>query len=368
MAYDDNGEWYEDEGGVWTRPEVEEHQEQPVVAEQPPGQAGNPAYDANPRDYMIKQDSPSWEAQLKQIGGDLYDKSDLEGVKRQVSYAQNAGQDPQKFIDAQKEIYEKRRNNTPGQSSSSSSSSQSRLLGPSPSGGGGGSSSGESKPNKIDDVYGYLKGLFPGGAMNTDIINRRLDSVRSGLDSARKSTTKNNEAYLAEHGLAGSGPQASANENMESRLFGQFGSAYNDIYADESQNADKRMMTALTTAAGLSEAEAEDAIANFRANTERDLGFGNLAARNKEADQSYDLGQGNLNLGRTNANNSFILGSGNLAALDRNNTNNYNLGAGRLQLDRDQLAEIIRSGDADRLQKYLDMLTRGAETSSNGHY
>lgn len=215
------------------------------------------------------------------------------------------------------------------------------------SGGGSGSSGGTGKG---DEVYGYLKGLFPGGALNTDVMNRRLDSVRSGLNAQRQSTTKNNQAYLADRGLAGSGPEATANENLESRLFGQFGSAYNDIYADESQNADNRMMTALTTAAGMSEGEAERAIAQFRANTERDLGFGNLALGNKTAD------------------NNFTLGSGNLALGNSKNTNDYNLGAGRLQLDREQLEEIIRSGDSDRLLKYLEMLQRGAETSSNGHY
>ena len=67
---------------------------------------GDPNY--NTRDAVINRDAGSWEAQLKQLGGSIYDPTDLEGVIRQVSYAQNAGTDPQKWIDQQKAIYAER--------------------------------------------------------------------------------------------------------------------------------------------------------------------------------------------------------------------------------------------------------------------
>lgn len=216
-------------------------------------------------------------------------------------------------------------------------------------GGGSGSGSSSSGNPKSDEIYSYLKGLFPGGGFNQDVVNRRLDSVRGNLDASRKSSQKNNEAYLADRGLIGDGPQATANENLESRLFGQFGSAYNDIYATESENADKRMISALQAATGMSVSEASQAIDQFRANTERDLGFGNLALGNKNADNSYALGQGNLALGNLNA------------------TNNYNLGAGNLSLNRDQLSHLIEQGDTDSMLEYLKILLGGAGQSANGY-
>lgn len=60
-------------------------------------------------DGMINRDRASWEASLKAAGGSLYDKSDLEGLIRQISYKQNAGHDPLEFIKQQQAIYDARR-------------------------------------------------------------------------------------------------------------------------------------------------------------------------------------------------------------------------------------------------------------------
>ena len=234
---------------------------------------------------------------------------------------------------------------------------------PSSSGGGGGNGGGNSNGGRYslngDEIYGYLKGLFPGGGFNQDIVNRRLDSVKTGLDAQRKSTQKNNEAYLADRGLIGSGPQASANESLESRLFGQFGQAYNDIYADEANNADSRMIAALSAATGMNESEAAHYIDEFRANTERDLGFGNLAARNRETD-----------LGYYRAGNDYSLGQGNLALGNYRATNDYNLGAQQNATEQDKLAELIRQHGTDTVLELLrqgltldEIAARGYETS-----
>lgn len=63
---------------------------------------------------MIDRDKASWEARLRQEGGNLFDASDLEGMIRQVSYARNEGRDPADFLNAQIATYNQRRSNRPG--------------------------------------------------------------------------------------------------------------------------------------------------------------------------------------------------------------------------------------------------------------
>lgn len=68
-------------------------------------------------DNMINRDWQSWEAALKAgaaANGIAYDPSDLWGVIRNVSYAQNAGKDPQEFINSALDHYRQRATNTPG--------------------------------------------------------------------------------------------------------------------------------------------------------------------------------------------------------------------------------------------------------------
>ena len=59
---------------------------------------------------------------------------------------------------------------------------------------------------------------------------------------------------------------------------------------------------------------------------QRDLGMGQLALGNKQADQGFTLGQGNLALGQTQAANNYALGQGNLALGNTQAANNFSLG------------------------------------------
>jgi hypothetical protein len=226
-----------------------------------------------------------------------------------------------------------------------------------PSSGGTGAGSGPSQPGLIDS----LKGLFPGGLFNQSIVNSRVDNARDALNAQRQSTLKNNNAYLAERGLAGSGPEGSAAQNMDQRLNQNFNSAYNDIYANESQNADQRMMQGLQMATGMTEQQAQLMVDQFRAQSEHDLGFANVDARNRETDANYNLGQGNLNL-------SQILGMGNLGIQNMNGQNNYNLGLANFGLNRDALQNQIGKDQFDQLIKLLQGLTDQSNISSGGYY
>lgn len=61
----------------------------------------------NPRDAIVARDSGSWAQQLK-------DPGDLADVQRNMSYAQNAGQGAQQFIDAKNAQFAARQINVPG--------------------------------------------------------------------------------------------------------------------------------------------------------------------------------------------------------------------------------------------------------------
>ena len=60
---------------------------------------------------MVDRDRASWEARLRQEAqqrGVTYDPSDLEGVVRHVGYGANAGADPERFIQQQLGVYDRR--------------------------------------------------------------------------------------------------------------------------------------------------------------------------------------------------------------------------------------------------------------------
>lgn len=202
---------------------------------------------------------------------------------------------------------------------------------------------GGSANNGMDpDLVAALKGLFPGGGFNQDIVNRRTDNVRDQLNRFRTSQNASNRASLANRGLIGSGPEITAQNRMEQGIADQFQNAVSGIYADESQNADSRMMQALGLFGGLG----SDA---NRLALDRELGLGQL-----------DLGWGRLGLDQT-------LGLGNLALGNMNGTNDYNLGLARLGLDRDRLQHEIESGNIDQIIQILSQWLAGANSSAGGY-
>lgn len=196
------------------------------------------------------------------------------------------------------------------------------------------------KPNSAD-IFSNLKGLFPNGAFNQDTVNRRTEIAREDLQRQSKSRNATNKAALANRGLIGSGPEITAQNRSEESIAGQYGNAVSGIYANESDNADQRMMQSLQLAAGLSSDEARLLVDKFRAMTEADLGHGQLALGHTKANQDYSLGMGNLALGNTRAANDYSLGAGNLA----------------LDWSKFDLDEFIRTGE---------LKLKGADIASGG--
>jgi hypothetical protein len=227
------------------------------------------------------------------------------------------------------------------------------------------------------DVKLALTSLFNGGGFNESIVNRRADVARDQLNAQRKSQTATNKAALASRGLIGSGPEGSASENLEGRLADKFSGELSGIIADESENADSRMMTALATMAGLNTDEMQAAIDWFKVNSDDRLGQGelklgqdDLALKDKLGTGKLDLdrllGMGELDLGNKKADNDFTLGKGELALGNVSETNDFNLALDRLGLDRDKLLFDMENGDISQLLEVLRMLTGGAETSAGG--
>ena len=178
-----------------------------------------------------------------------------------------------------------------------------------------------------------LKSIFDsGGEFNQGIVNRRTENARENLGRQRKSTLNNDRAYLADRGLIGSGPEATAVDLLDQNISDKYANAVSGIYANESENADQRMIQALQQAVGLSESDAANIVNSFSASTARTLGLGNLALGNSK------------------------------------NANDYNLGLGQLGLNRDVALNNADNAQVDQLIQLLQQLYGGANTSSQGYY
>jgi hypothetical protein len=228
-------------------------------------------------------------------------------------------------------------------------------FGPSGGSSGGGSSSGgstsgssSSSPQDIDSIMAQLQKLFPDGAYNEDIVNRRTESARENMERFRKSRMANTRAQLADRGLIGDGPEATGIMNIESDMADDYQRAASDIFANESENADQRMIQALTVAAGLSTDEAKLIIERFRAENDANYQTGQLALGNKTADNNFTLGQGNLALG----NSAFLAGN----ALDN----------ARLGFDQDKWLWEQDNWSIEKLIEVLKAQGLFTQTANNG--
>lgn len=171
-----------------------------------------------------------------------------------------------------------------------------------------------------------LEGVYTNGQFNQGIVDRRSEIARENLDRFRKSQGATDQAALAERGLAGSGAEQTAQHRMNSDIADQYGSALSGIIANESENADSRMMQGMGIAKDMSTAEAQAAIDKFRANTDRGLGVGNLDLGNRRLGLDSELGKGKLSL-------DAQLGNRGLDIDREKNQGELNLGQNRLKSD-----------------------------------
>jgi hypothetical protein len=205
--------------------------------------------------------------------------------------------------------------------------------------GGSASSSSTSGPSKgFGDLSKVLSGLFPGGLFNQDVVNRRTENAAENLHRFQTRQSANDRAQLAERGLLGSGAEQTAQDRLSSNIADQYSGAVSGIYANESENADSRMMQALQMATGMTEQDAQNAIDWFNASTNRE-----------------------------NVGNQFALGQGNLALGNSRALNDYDLGRRGIDFSYDQLNSQLDNMSIDQILEVLKQRGYGSEISSKGY-
>lgn len=234
------------------------------------------------------------------------------------------------------------------------------------------------KEPSLDELMAQLKDIYGNqGKFNTDAFNRRTEVASEGLNRQRKSRDATDRSILASRGLIGSGPEQTAQNRMEQDLSDQYSGALSNIYADESNNADQRMMQALQLASGIGTNQASNALDAWKsqnANTltaneqalQRELGLGQLDLGGKQLDVQKMLGLGNLDLGKQRLGLDTTLGYGNLANNSNEIANQYNLGVGNLGVNQDRLQYDIDHGNTSDLIQILQTLAMGSGISANG--
>jgi hypothetical protein len=241
----------------------------------------------------------------------------------------------------------------------SSSGPQDTSPSPRQSNGGGNGGGGNSRSSDPNAIMQQMMKMWSGG-FNQDLVNQRVNSASDTLNRFQKSRMSANNAALANRGLIGSGPQASAMNRTETDIADMFRQEVGDIYGDESQRTDARMMEALGMAGdydlGLQGAQ----LGRDRLSLDDRLGSGTL-------DLQRMLGMGNLDLGRQRLGLDETLGVGRLGIDNMNAENNYNLGLGRLGIDQAELEDAIASGSEERMIEILKIMMAGTNQASNGY-
>lgn len=237
---------------------------------------------------------------------------------------------------------------------------------------------GKDDPHQVQKI---LDALLQGN-LNQGIVDRRVDSARDDLNRQRASSVDTLGAALAERGQLGSGAGDSAAFRLDESLGDIFGQEVNDIYANEGENADERMMQALITQAGLDEGDANRLIEAFKAQTgrldsDRDfslgqgrlsldeaLGMGDLDVRRRGLDQDFILGNRDLDV-RSQLGNRGISSQEFLTT--RGQDQEWSQFLGRLGLDRDQLGLDSGNADWDHILRLLELQLGGANVSADGY-
>lgn len=241
---------------------------------------------------------------------------------------------------------------------------------------------GSENPGGIENI---LK-QFLSGDMNKEILNRRVDSARDVLNKQRSSAVDTLGASLADRGQLGSGAADSASVRLDQGLNDDFAMAVNDIYANEGENADKRLMEALGIGSEMEIADKNREVDKYNAETGRLNSDRNYDIGNKEIDvkrrsvandetrtkNDFDLGNRRItsdeNLGNRRMSIDEKLGSRGLDLTERGQNIDWDKFAAQFGLDSEALQDKIRSGDRDALIDILRIMGGNAGTAAGGFF
>lgn len=220
----------------------------------------------------------------------------------------------------------------------------------------------------FDDIMGTLKDIYSnGGKFNQQAVTARTSNAADTLNRFKKSQSESDRAALAARGLVGDGPEQTAYGRLGSDIADRYSNAVTDIFANESQLADQRMIQALAQAVGISTADAANYVNQFNADTSRQLGFANvnLGHESNAIGQNNAYNDNQLALGRLGLDN--LLGQGNLALGNMKAQNDFNLGRGQQYNDLYKIILDSAGGDQDRITALINTLMNGANISAGGY-
>lgn len=148
--------------------------------------------------------------------------------------------------------------------------------------------------DKIDQL------LSTDGQYNQGLVNQRVGAARDTLETQRSAELDTLRGLLADRGLLGDGAELESYGNMGARLGTAYGQQVSDILGEESNNADSRLLGAIASATGLSTADANRLIADYEAQTGRQVGMGQIDAQNRQtaAQEAQNVGMLGLNQDR----------------------------------------------------------------------
>lgn len=230
-------------------------------------------------------------------------------------------------------------------------------------------------PGAFQPVYDMISNLLQtNGGFNQGLVDQRLGAARDTLERQRSAESDTLSAQLAERGLLGSGAESESLGLMGERLGTQYGQQVSDIYNEEFDRADTRMLEALALGAGLSKADADRLVSQFiadtgrmqagtqqySAETDRTVGLAGVDATNRATDVRERLGLSEIDLNR-------MLGLGGLDLERMGLEQNYNLGMGQLGLGQNRLGLDSRIADDNTLLGLLDRLGLTNRTGTDGY-
>ena len=235
----------------------------------------------------------------------------------------------------------------------------------------------------------------------------RLEQVREAGDRMRTAQTETARNTLADRGLLSEpgipqGAEYQSIQQIEEGLAPFYAAGSRDAILAELDAADERMMNALQVGAGYTAEQARTAVERFKANVTRQLGFADIAQRDRALQGQLGLGYAGLGVQQYGIDAQTGLGYAGLGVQSRGQDLDYLLG--NRGIDRDlrgqdlqsqaalgQLAlgtlnsnrqwqqflsqhglntlifnENVRTGNVGQMIQLLDLFLRGAGQSATG--